>query len=110
MRAADYIEKGLTSMVEEKPEGFIELGKCTSGCHSVSYFIKGAPDKVEDMKFKATKRCKKLLAVADFVAKRIKEKGRVYLDEGEILKYFSQEKEQEKLKDRIEIVKKALAL
>lgn len=110
MRVADYVEKGLANLVEEKPEGFTELGKCTSGCHSVSFFIKGGVDKVEDVKFKATKRCKKLLAVADFVAERIREKGKVYLKEEEILNYFSQEKEQDKLKDRIEIVKKALGL
>jgi len=63
-------------MVEEKPEGYMELGKCTSGCHSVVYFIKGTTEKVEDVKFKATKRCKKLLAVADFVAQKNQRKGK----------------------------------
>lgn len=66
--------------------------------------------KVEDVKFKATKRCKKLLAVADFVAQKIKERGKVELKEEEILSYFSDEKEQDKLKDRLNIVKTALGL
>ncbi|MFN3598421.1 MAG: nicotinate phosphoribosyltransferase [Aquificaceae bacterium] len=110
MRVGEYLEKGLKNSLEEKPEGYSELGRCTSGCHSVSFFLKGSPERVEDIKFKATKRCKKLLAVADFVAERIKEKGKVYLDEEEILKFFSEEKERDKLRDRIQIVKKALGL
>lgn len=110
MRVSEYVEKGLKNMVEEKPEGYMELGKCTSGCHSVVYFIKGTTEKVEDVKFKATKRCKKLLAVADFVAQKIKERGKVELKEEEVLNYFSDEKEQDKLKDRLNIVKTALGL
>ncbi|RMH05747.1 MAG: nicotinate phosphoribosyltransferase [Aquificota bacterium] len=108
MKAGDYVKKGLENMVEEKPEGYTELGKHTSGCHSVSFFIKGSAEGIEDIKFKATKRCKKLLAVADLVAKKIKEKGKVEFDEEEILSFFKEEKEQDKLKDRLEMVKKAL--
>lgn len=110
MRVGEYVEKGLKNALEEKPEGYSELGKCTSGCHSVSFFLKGSPESVEDIKFKATKRCKKLLAVADFAAERIKEKGKVYIDEEEILGFFSEEKEKDKLRDRIQMVKKALGL
>ncbi|MFN4318856.1 MAG: nicotinate phosphoribosyltransferase [Aquificaceae bacterium] len=110
MKVSEYIERGLKHMVEERPEGYAELGKCTSGCHSVVYFIKGTAEKVEDIKFKATKRCKKLLAVADFAAQKIKERGKVELKEEEVLNYFSEEKEQDKLKDRLNIVKGALGL
>ncbi|MCS7171430.1 MAG: nicotinate phosphoribosyltransferase [Aquificaceae bacterium] len=110
MRVAEYVEKNLKNLVEEKPEGYTELGKCTSGCHSVSFFIKGGPNKVEDAKFKATKRCKKLLAVADLVAEKIKEKGRVYLDDEEVLGHFPEEKEQDKIRERLSIVRKALGL
>lgn len=110
MRVADYVSKELKNLVEDEPEGYQTLGKCISGCHSVTFFIKGNRDAVEDIKVKATKRCKKLLAVADFVAGKIKEKGRVYLDEEEVLNFFFEEKEQDKLKDRISIVRDALGL
>ncbi|MFN7064985.1 MAG: nicotinate phosphoribosyltransferase [Aquificaceae bacterium] len=110
MRVSNYVEEGLKNLLEERPEGYSELGRFTSGCHSVSFFVKGTFERVEDVKFKATKRCKKLLAMADFVAERIREKGKVYLNEEEVLKYFSEEKEQEKLKERLQIVKKALGL
>ncbi|MCS6998269.1 MAG: nicotinate phosphoribosyltransferase [Aquificaceae bacterium] len=110
MKVAEYVEKGLKNLVEEKPEGYTEVGKCTSGCHSVSFFIKGSPEVVEDIRLKATKRCKKLLAVADLVADKIRERGRVYLDEEEVLGHFSEEKEQDKLRDRISMVKTALGL
>ncbi len=110
MRVADYIEKGLGNMVEEKPQGYEELGRAVSGCHSVSFFVKGTEGKVQDVKFKASKRCKKLLAVADFVADKIKERGRVEFSEEEVLKFFEEEKEKDKLKERLEIVKRALGV
>lgn len=110
MRVADYLEKGLKNLVEEKPEGYEELGRCTSGCHSVSFFVKRSGEKIEDVKFKATKRCKKLLAVADYVAEGIRRDSKVSLDEKGILEFFGEEKEQDKLKDRIKIVKSALGL
>ncbi|MDW8095385.1 MAG: nicotinate phosphoribosyltransferase [Aquificaceae bacterium] len=110
MKVNEYVEKGLKNLVEDKPEGYEQLGKCTSGCHSVSFFLKGSAEKVEDIKFKATKRCKKLLAVADLVAEKIKEKGKVHLEEEQILSYFSEEAEKDKIKDRLSIVKGALGL
>ncbi|WPM31791.1 nicotinate phosphoribosyltransferase [Hydrogenobacter sp. T-2] len=110
MRVVDYIKEGLKNFVEEVPEGYREIGKCSLGCHSVRFFIKGSPERVEDIKFKATNRCKKLLAVADFVAQRIREKGKVDVDDYEVLSYFSEEKEKDKLKDRLNMVKTALGL
>ncbi|MEJ5339759.1 MAG: nicotinate phosphoribosyltransferase [Aquificaceae bacterium] len=110
MRVADYVSQGLKNLVEEPPEGYQTLGKCTSGCHSVTFFIRGTPDSVKDIRVKATRRCKKLLAVVDFVAEKIRERGKVYLDEGEVLSFFSEEKEQDKLKDRLSIVRSALGL
>jgi len=110
MRVADYIKEGLKNFVEEVPEGYQEIGRCSSGCHSVKFFIKGSPERVEDIKFKATNRCKKLLAVADYAAERIKERGKIELKEEEVLSYFSEEKEKDKLRDRLNMVKTALGL
>ncbi len=31
MRVGEYLEKGLKNSLEEKPEGYSELGRCTSG-------------------------------------------------------------------------------
>ncbi|RMH80217.1 MAG: nicotinate phosphoribosyltransferase [Acidobacteria bacterium] len=110
MKVSDYVDQGLKNLVEEKPQGYEELGKCTSGCHSVAFFVKKAGDGLEDIKFKATKRCKKLLAVADYVAENIKKEGKVSLDEKGVLEFFKEEKEQDKLKERIKIVRSALGV
>ena len=99
MKVKDYIESGLKNFVEVAPSDYKEIGKFKSGSHVVSFYIKEENDKITDVKFNSSKRCKKLLAVADYVAEIIKQKGKVE---------FKDEKEIEKVKDRLEIVKKVL--
>ncbi|MEZ0323750.1 MAG: nicotinate phosphoribosyltransferase [Hydrogenothermaceae bacterium] len=108
MKLGEYIEKGSKNIVEEKPENYRELGKAKSGCHLVTVYIKESGDKLEDVKIKATKRCKKLLAIADFIAKTSKNKGKLEINEEEILNFFKEEKEIDKIKDRINLIKSAI--
>ncbi|MEJ5172434.1 MAG: nicotinate phosphoribosyltransferase [Hydrogenothermaceae bacterium] len=108
MKVGEYVEKGLKNIVEEKPENYKELGKAKSGCHLVTVYIRESEGKVEDVKIKATKRCKKLLAIADFIAESSKSKGKLEIDEDEILNFFKEEKETDKMKDRINLVKSAI--
>ncbi|MCX7760105.1 MAG: nicotinate phosphoribosyltransferase [Hydrogenothermaceae bacterium] len=108
MKVADYIERGLKNLVEEKPEDYRELGKAKSGCHQIVVYIKDSGNKIEDVKIKVTKRCKKLLAIADLVAEISKNKGRIEVNEEEILNFFKEEKEIDKMKDRINLIKSAI--
>lgn len=108
MRVSEYLEKGLKNLVDEKPSGYEEIGKSKSGCHAVNVYIKRKDGKIEDVKIKATKRCKKLLAIADYVAEDIRQKGRIEIDNQQILNFFKEEKETEKMIDRINLLKLAL--
>ena len=108
MKIKNYIESGLKNFIEDAPSDYKEIGKCKSGCHVVSFYIKEENGKIADVKFNSSKRCKKFLAVADYVAEIIKQKGKVEFKDEEVLEFFKDEKEIEKVKDRLEIVKKAL--
>ncbi len=108
MNATQYLENGLKNYLDFAPEGYKDLGKCKHGCHSLNFFIKEEDGKIVDVKFTASKRCKKLLAVADYVSSLIKEKGKIEFDNNEVLEFFKEEKEIDKLKDRLKLVKEAL--
>ncbi len=107
MKVAEYVEQGLKNIVEEEPAGYESAGKCTQGCHSVTIFLKKEGGKIVDCKFKATKRCKKLLAVTDYMCELIKKKGEPPTAE-EILANFSEEKEKDKMENRVSIALTAL--
>lgn len=98
------------NFVEEKPEGYEELGKYKEGCHSIAFFIKGNKENIEDIKFRSTKRCLTLLKIANFVSEKIKEKRKVAINDEEVLKQFSHVKKLETVKNRLNIVKKALGI
>lgn len=109
MRASDYLQKGTKNLVEQQPEGYQQLSKVKSGCHIVEAYIKMQGDRLEDIKFKVTKRCKKLLAIADLVADKIKQTGSLNFDQKEVLEFFKEEKETDKMIDRINLVKSAIS-
>ncbi|MBX0310809.1 MAG: nicotinate phosphoribosyltransferase, partial [Sulfurihydrogenibium sp.] len=104
MKVKDYVETGLKNFVEVIPADYKEVGKCKSGCHVVSFYAKEENGKIADVKFNSSKRCKKLLAVADYITEIIKQKGEVEFKDEEVLDFFKDEKEIEKVKDRLEIV------
>ena len=107
MKVAEYVAQGLKNAVEEAPEGYEGSGKCTQGCHSVTIFLKRENGKVVDCKIKATRRCKKLLAITDYMCELVKEKGTVPTKE-ELLANFPEEKEKDKMENRAEIALSAL--
>ncbi len=100
---------GLKNLVEQAPSGYEELGSCQRGCHSVTFYVKMDKDKVSDVKAKVSKRCKKLMALADCVAWLMKERG-LRVDEEEVMNFFKEEKEVDKMKERLNMIKEALAL
>ncbi len=107
MKVADYVNQGLKNLVDDEPGGYESSGKCTQGCHSVTVFLKKQGDKIVDCKFKATKRCKKLLAVTDYMCELVKKNGQVPKPD-EILSNFGEEKEKDKMENRVSIALTAL--
>jgi len=97
-------------MVEEAVDGYNKTGEFKSGCHRVNLMLKVERGKVKDCKFIATKRCKKLLAVADYVCESVKGKSvkSLTLTEEDIVNFFGDEKEKDKIRNRAEIVLNAL--
>ncbi len=105
MKVADYLKEGLKNFTQEKVEGAV--GECKEGCHRVSVFVSRQGDKITDCKFNATKRCKKLLAITDYMCQLVKETGKVPTKE-QLLSFFSEEKEKEKMENRADIALSAL--
>ncbi len=105
MKVGEYVKKGLKNFVEGEAEG--KEGSYSEGVHRVSVFVKLEDGKIVDCKFNSTKRCKKLLAVTDYMCELAKEKGSVPTKE-EILSNFQEEKEKDKMENRVSIALKAL--
>ncbi|MFN3814368.1 MAG: nicotinate phosphoribosyltransferase [Aquificaceae bacterium] len=109
MKVFEYIQQtGLKNLVDQAPEGYEELGRCQNGCHFVAFYVKMDGDKVSDIKAKVSKRCKKLMALADYMAGLMKERG-LRIDEEEVINLFKEEREIDKIRERLNMIKEALA-
>jgi len=110
LKVSQFLKSGMKNFVEERPEGYEILGSAKEGVHRVEIYIKKSQNRITDAKFNASKRCKKLLAVAELVTERLKnqEADKISINPDEILQFFAEEKEKEKMKNRLSIVLKAL--
>jgi NifU-like protein involved in Fe-S cluster formation len=110
MKVSEYHKKGLNNFVDDMPEGFELLGSAKEGVHKIECYIKKEGDKIIDAKFNSSKRCKKLMAIADLVCEKLKGQNlnNITIDENEILEFFKEEKDKEKMKNRLGIVLKAI--
>ena len=110
MKVSEYHKKGLKNFVDQKPEGYEILGSAKEGIHRVEFYIRKNNGKISDAKFSSSKRCKKLMAVADHVAEKLKNQNvsSIKIDPQEILDFFKEEKEQDKMRNRLEIVLQAV--
>ncbi|WP_293442232.1 nicotinate phosphoribosyltransferase [Persephonella sp.] len=110
MKVSEYHKKGLKNFVEQKPEGYELLGSAKEGVHRVEFYIMKNNSEISDAKFSSSKRCKKLMAIADLVAEKLKNQNvsSIKIDPQGILDFFKEEKEQDKMRNRLEIVLKAI--
>ncbi len=110
MKVSDYVKEGLKNRVEQKPEGYELLGAYKEGVHSVECYAKLEDGKIVDAKYVSSKRCKKLMAVADLICERLKGQkiDNIKIDKDDILTFFREEKEKDKMENRVSIVLKAL--
>ena len=112
MKASEYHKQGLKNRVEEQPEGYQLLGSYKEGANQVSCFAKVENGKIVDAKYTSSKRCKNLMAIADVICEKLKGQNldTISIDKDEILEFFKEEKEKDKMENRINIVLKALNL
>ena len=109
MKVSEYHKQGLKNFVEEEPQGYKKLGEAKEGVHRVACYIKEDDGKIVDAKFTASKRCKKLLAIADYVCELLKN-GEKDITEEKVLSFFKEEKDKDKMKARFKLVKQAAGL
>ncbi len=102
MKVSEYHRRGLKHFVDSEPR-FAKKGEAKEGVHRLTLYI--LPD--GKCVFNASRRCKKLLAIADFACDYHSLNGRFPLED-EILEFFREEKDRTKMKARIEILKKAI--
>jgi len=113
LKVSEYIKNGLKNFVENlPPEDYQLLGEAQEKIHKIRCFAKINNDIIEDAKFNSSKRCKKLLSIADFICEKIKNQklNEIKINDNDILEFFKEEKDREKLIQRLILIKKALGL
>jgi hypothetical protein len=99
-------EEGLKHFTPlEKPEGFKELPLVKEGVHRVQFFLKEEGERKRCL-FNSSKRCKKLLALAELACREIEEGG--VPTEEKLVGFFTEEKDKGKLKERAKLILRAL--
>lgn len=110
MKVSEYIKSGLKNYLENTPSDYKLLGEAQEKIHKIRCFIKLEDNIITDAKFNSSKRCKKLMAIADLVCEKLKGQNinQLSIDEKEILSFFEEEKDKDKLSERLNLVKKAI--
>jgi hypothetical protein len=112
MRVKTYHEQGLKHRVEMPPEGYESLGAAEEKGHRVAFFGRVEEGHLKDVVYTSSKRCKKLMALADVVADRLKGQPRqgFRVDPEEVLGVFQEERDREKMGARMALILRALEL
>ena len=113
MKVAEYHRQGLRHWVDAAPEGFVPLGReVREGGHRVAFFARVEDGRLADVVFHASRRCRKLLALADVAAERLQgQPSEGYaLDADALLAHFAEERDREKMQARVRLIFQALGL
>ncbi len=108
MKVSEFLKGGMEHFTEDIPEGFRALPEVREGVHRLQFFVKEEGGRVEKCLFKASKRCKKLLALSEKACQLVEERGEVKVSPEELLNFFSGEKDRKKMEERVKIVTRAL--
>ena len=111
MKVAEYHRQGLKHRVEEPPEGYMPLGReVREGGHRVAFFARVENDRLADVVYTSSKRCRKLMALADLAAEHLI--GQPYpdyrLEPDALLSFFGEERDRAKMQERIRLIVEAL--
>ena len=112
MKVADYHRQGLRHWVSEAPEGFIPLGQeAREGGHRVAFFARVEAGRLAEVVATGSRRCRKLMALADLAAGRLQgQPAQGYtLDADDLLAFFAEERDREKMRARVSLIKRALS-
>ncbi len=113
MKVAEYHRQGLRHRVDAVPEGFVPLGaEAREGAHRVAFYAQVADGRLARVVHTGSKRCRKLLALADVAAERLEgQPAQGYrLTADELLAAFAEERDRAKMRARAALVLRALGL
>ncbi len=113
MKVAEYHRQGLQHYVNAPPEGYQPLGaEARHGVHRVAFFAQVADGRLADVRFTSSKRCRKLLALADLAAERLRGQPAqgFHLEANDLLAFFAEERDQAKMAERLRLIFAALGL
>ncbi len=113
MKVADYHRQGLRRYVDAPPEGYQPLGEeARRGVHRVAFFAQVADGQLADVRFTSSKRCRKLLALADVAAERLQGQPAqgFHLEADDLLAFFAEERDKAKMAERLSLIFEALHL
>jgi hypothetical protein len=113
MKVAAYHQQGLRHWVETPPEGWVPLGReAREGGHRVAFFARVADGRLAEVAFHSSRRCRKLLALADVAAERLRgQPAQGYtLDPEALLTFFAEERDRAKMQARVDLLLRALGL
>ena len=110
MDVKTYVAGGLAHRVETPPEGYVALGEAREGGHRVAFYARVENGALAHVVFTSTKRCKKLMALADRVCTLLEGQtaGEFTIDPDAVLGFFQDERDQEKLRKRMDLILRAL--
>lgn len=108
MKVSDFLKNGTEHFVDGAPEGLKALSEVKEGVHRLQFFVREENGKVVECRFKASKRCKKLLALSEKACQLIEERGSLEVSTKELLEFFSEEKDRKKMEERVKFVERAL--
>lgn len=111
MKVAEYHKQGLQHRVEEAPEGYQPLGEeAREGGHRVAFFARVVDGRLADVVHTGSRRCRKLLALADLAAERLRGQPAddYALDGGDLLAFFGEERDRAKMEARVALILRAL--
>ena len=113
MKVAAYHRQVLRHRVEAPPDGFVPLGQMAhEGGHRVAFFARIEDGRLAEVVHTGSKRCRKLLALADLAAERLQGQpaSGYTLDANALLAFFAEERDRAKMQARLALVLRALGL
>lgn len=110
MDVKTYVARGLPHRVEAPPEGYVTLGEAHEGGHRVAFYARVENGMLAHVVFTSTKRCKKLMALANRMCELLEGQPseNPAIKPEEVLAFFEEEREKEKLQRRMDLILRAL--
>jgi len=113
VKVAEYHRQGLHHRVESPPPDYTPLGQeVRESGHRVAFFARVENEHLADVVYTSSKRCRKLMALADVAAERLKGQpaSGYHLDPDALVDFFREERDRAKMHARVQLIMNALGL